>query len=664
MSERPTTVLLVGAAGTFGRRLAARLAVEPGVRIILAGRTRRRLEVLRRDLGSAADICLLDRDHVTAAALRATGAAIVIDAAGPFQDSRTNLIEAAIDARVHYIDLADGRAFVSDIRRYGAAAQRAGVAVISGASSTPALSHAVLDQLTGNWRRIETIRVAISPARQTPRGKSVVRAILSWAGRPVRLFRDGGWTQARGWGAARRIEFPGIGMRLASLCETPDLDLLAGRYQPRIAAEFLAGVTPDTLHRSLVLAGLAVRWGWLRGLHPLAAPGRLLASLLAPFGGDRGGMVVAVSGRDGAGQPVFARWSLAAAGGRGPYVPTIAALALVRRIRDGALAFRGASPCVGLLSLADFRRDFERLEIETRTEFSRPAAPLFEQALGPRFALLPPVTQAVHRPDPVLLLDGVADIDGAETGVGRLLARLMGFPGQARGAPLRVVIEAGPDGAERWSRAFNGYSEPLCCPPAASPSGIPNSAMLTHRASGITPRMAAGGQPKGTRRFRPGAAARPTTVAPLRALDRSCPRTEIAASERFRITVKGSRVYPDRVMRSVLARPDPARGTIEEQFGDLRFRLKLDADKTGLTMTATAAWWRAIRLPLWLLPGIAASERADGERHLFDVAIALPLIGRLVHYRGWLALRDQHPSSSSGKALNGAGGVTGEAACR
>jgi hypothetical protein len=105
-------------------------------------------------------------------------------------------------------------------------------------------------------------------------------------------------------------------------------------------------------------------------------------------------------------------------------------------------------------------------------------------------------------------------------------------------------------------------------------------------------------------------------------------------------------------MRSIMARPDPARGTVEEQFGDLRFRLRLAADETGLTMTPTAAWWRAIRLPLWLFPAIAASEHTDGERHLFDVTIALPLIGRLVHYRGWLKIRDQYPSSSSGKALD------------
>ena len=119
MSDNELRVLLVGAAGVFGRRLAERLAAEPGVTVILAGRTRRRLEALGGELGAGVEIRLLDREHVTAGELRETGATVVIDAAGPFQGSGSALVEAAIDAGLHYIDLADGRAFVSDIRRYG-----------------------------------------------------------------------------------------------------------------------------------------------------------------------------------------------------------------------------------------------------------------------------------------------------------------------------------------------------------------------------------------------------------------------------------------------------------------------------------------------------------------------------------------------------------------
>ncbi|MDH3229190.1 MAG: saccharopine dehydrogenase NADP-binding domain-containing protein [Alphaproteobacteria bacterium] len=381
LTAAPLLVLLVGAAGAFGRRLAEGLAREPGIRLILAGRTRPSLARLRRVLGGTAAIRVLDRDRVTPADLEALHAAFVIDAAGPFQDSRTALIEAAIDAGCHYIDLADGREFVSNIRRFGAAAQRANVAVLSGASSTPALSHAVLDGLTEGWRRIDTLRVAISPGNRAPRGLAVMQAILSWAGRPVRVFRDGGWTTAPGWGASRRIEFPGLGVRLAALCETPDLDLMVERYEPRIAAEFLAGLELRILHYGLALAALPVRCGWLRSLLPLARPLRFLATLLRPFGSDRGGMVVEASGRDAGDRPAIARWSLVAEAGTGPYVPTLAALALVRQVRDGCLAFRGAAPCTGILTLDEFAPDFARLGIVTATE-CRPVNDRGRSAVG------------------------------------------------------------------------------------------------------------------------------------------------------------------------------------------------------------------------------------------------------------------------------------------
>jgi len=92
-------------------------------------------------------------------------------------------------------------------------------------------------------------------------------------------------------------------------------------------------------------------------------------------------------------------------------------------------------------------------------------------------------------------------------------------------------------------------------------------------------------------------------------------------------------------MRGVMAAPDPENGTVEERFGRLMVRLRLDTDGAGLTMTPVAARWGALLLPRWLLPRIAARERADGETHLFDVRIALPLAGRLAHYRGQLRIR-------------------------
>lgn len=366
----PLRVLLVGATGVFGRRLAEQLVHEPGIALILAGRTARTLAKLSADLGGDTECAVLDREQVTPDDLVRIGAHVVIDAAGPFQNSRTVLIEAAIETGCHYTDFADGRAFVTGIRRFDSAARARNVAILSGASSTPALSHAALDRLTQGWRQIDTIRVAICPGNRTPRGLSVVRAILSYAGQPVRVFRGGTWTTAPGWGRPHRLAIPGLDIRLASLCETPDLDLLVESYRPLEAAEFFAGLESRFLHHSLRLSAMLVRWGLTGSLVPFARPMHFLASLIRPFGTDRGGMIAEAKGLDAGGQPLHVQWSLTAYHGRGPFVPTLTALALVRKFRDGTLNFRGAQPCVGILSIDDFQADFERLGIETEIRHS------------------------------------------------------------------------------------------------------------------------------------------------------------------------------------------------------------------------------------------------------------------------------------------------------
>lgn len=359
----PLTVLIIGATGVFGSRLVERAAREPGVRLILAGRTRGTLEELARRVAPDAAIRLIDRDMIAADDL--AGAGLVVDAAGPFQASHDRVIRAAIAARIPYVDLADGRDFVAAIGVHDAAARAAGVSVISGASSVPALSHAVIDALTAGWRGIDTIRVGIFPGNRAPRGLAVVQAILSWAGKSMRSWRDGRWQGLPGWGETQRWTMPDGTRRWASLCDTPDQDLLVSYYAPRRTADFFAGLELGVLHLGLSAATLPVRLRLLPSLRPLARPLRWMADWLVPLGSDRGYMDVHVSGEDAVGSPITARWTLKAEGNRGPFVPTLATLAIVRRHRDGNPPASGARPCIGDLTLADFAGDFAELGIET-----------------------------------------------------------------------------------------------------------------------------------------------------------------------------------------------------------------------------------------------------------------------------------------------------------
>ena len=84
-------------------------------------------------------------------------------------------------------------------------------------------------------------------------------------------------------------------------------------------------------------------------------------------------------------------------------------------------------------------------------------------------------------------------------------------------------------------------------------------------------------------------------------------------------------------------------GFLIEHFGlfDLKFRLTPQAD--GLQWSLAGWRFAGIRLPRWSVPKIECLESADGERFTFDIDVTFPLIGWLIHYRGWLMPQNSRP---------------------
>jgi hypothetical protein len=218
--------------------------------------------------------------------------------------------------------------------------------------------------MTAGWTRIDRIEGAISPGARAPRGLSVIRAILAWAGAPVRVFAEGHWKIHPGWSDPRRTPFPGLGRRWTSLAETPDLDLLPARFHVRRDAIFRAGLELPILHLGLWALSLLRRARLIPTLEPLAVLLGEAAGLVAPLGSDRGGMVVSVEGVDADGMRRLARWSLCAEAGAGPHTPAAPAAAALRALLDGRLGEPRATPCVGLVGLDLILHELRDLPIQ------------------------------------------------------------------------------------------------------------------------------------------------------------------------------------------------------------------------------------------------------------------------------------------------------------
>jgi len=362
-----TRIVVLGGYGVFGSRIAERLARDPALRVIVAGRSLASAEAKRDALAAQAtakiEAAALDVMAIDADTLRRLGGQIVINAVGPYQAQDYRVARAAIGAGAHYIDLADARAFVTGIAALDAEARSAGVLVTSGASSVPALAAAVIDDLAPRFESLGTLTYAISPGNSFDPGEATVASILGAVGKPFTTLRDGVMATAHGWQPLVTHRGADTGTRWLGACDVPDLDLFPIRYPTLRTQRFLAGVEVRLFHGGLWLLSWLVRAGLAPSVAPLARPLLALKRRLGFLGSDRGLMFIRIDGRDRNREPLSVTWTLVAHQGHGPYIPGIPAVIIARRLAAGLETQRGAMPCLGLVTHADFNREVADLDI-------------------------------------------------------------------------------------------------------------------------------------------------------------------------------------------------------------------------------------------------------------------------------------------------------------
>ncbi|MBB4242902.1 MULTISPECIES: SDR family oxidoreductase [Rhizobium] len=534
-------ILVLGGYGGFGARLSRRLASD-GFEVLVAGRNLEAAKALAARLPHAIGL-QADRNGDISAILGEHRPFLLIDAAGPFQQSDDRVARACMEAGIHYIDLADARDFVGTISCLDEPAKVAGVNVISGASSVPALFGAVVANLARDMEEVRSIELSISASNRATASASVASAILSYVGRPVRLWRGRRWQEATGWHLLKRETYVVSDhrplRRLVALADVPDHDLLVESFAGRPSVIFRAG--PEFAFQTLALWLLSwpVAWGWLTSLRKISRFLLPMQRLTARLGSARSAVTIEIKGIE-QGAMKARRWTLIAEDGDGVEIPTLPAQLLARALRDGRLP-PGARHAGGLLSLEDFRSLFRDLAIiEETTE--APYTPLYQRVMGPAFAHLSEPVRAMHHVFGDGGAKGEAVVTRGRSPLARLVAKIFGFPAAGKHV-LHVSFEEN-NGIEEWTRDFSG------------------------------------------RRF--------------------------------------------------LSHLSEENGRLVERFGPFRFAFDLPIVGNGLSMEMRHWSFLRIPLPLFLAPQSIAHEWAEDDRFHFDVPIALPLIGPVVHYRGWL----------------------------
>lgn len=367
-SSRLTRIVIVGGYGAFGWRAARLLSNDASLELILAGRNPTRAAgaavELRQTARSNVESAAFDASAVTAHDVAALAPNIVINASGPFQKGTYALAQACIGAGCHYIDLADARGFVAGIPTLDTLARNADVLVVSGASSVPGLSSAVVRRYAPEFSSLMSLDIGISPGNSFDPGVGTVESVLGGVGAPLAMKLGGGWRRVHGWQGLRLQSFGEAGRRFVGYVDVPDLDLFAHHYPTLETIRFQAGLEVSLFHLGLWGASWLVRGELLH--KPEKFAWRLLAAKkwLSFLGSDRGGMYVVMEGLDRAQQPKRLTWRLTARSGDGPYAPALASVALARRLVNGTEKRRGAMACFGLVTLEEFEKECAGLDID------------------------------------------------------------------------------------------------------------------------------------------------------------------------------------------------------------------------------------------------------------------------------------------------------------
>jgi short subunit dehydrogenase-like uncharacterized protein len=177
---------IYGATGFTGR-LLAEAAKGRGLRPILTGRDEGELRRMAHDLDLPFRTAALDDVGALTAAL--TGAAVLLNAAGPFSVTVEPLIEACLRLGIHYLDISAECAAIEAASRFHEKALRRKIMIMPAVGFDVVPSDCLAAHVAARQRGARRLAIGISGLQLMSRGSA--RTILEDFANPITIRRHG-----------------------------------------------------------------------------------------------------------------------------------------------------------------------------------------------------------------------------------------------------------------------------------------------------------------------------------------------------------------------------------------------------------------------------------------------------------------------------------------
>lgn len=283
MADRDLSVVVFGATGVTGRRVAAYLAEragETGARWAVAGRDAGKLQRVLGELGvEAPETLVADVGDPGSLAAMASRTRVVLDLVGPYTLYGEPVIEACVANGAHYVDLTGELPFARRmVDRFHEPAAAAGVKVVqvSGFEALPPDLAVLLAAETARERWGEGLaEVDVEVATQQPAGRLGLADIVSGGTLQSGAEMIDGADAERLADPAALIPDPGIASevrRRSPLALAPRVNARGDAIAPMSPSAY---VNPAVIHRTAFLAaadaeGTAIPFRYREGI---AIPG-------------------------------------------------------------------------------------------------------------------------------------------------------------------------------------------------------------------------------------------------------------------------------------------------------------------------------------------------------------------------------------------------------
>lgn len=368
--DEDNKVLILGATGNLGSKIAKGL-VKSHIAIIIAGRQEKPLLALKKQLlrlvnNAWVEIACFEIKKSLSQKLLCLRPKLVINTCGPFQDNDYTTAINTIILGINYIDLADAREYVNEFSILNEQAIKKRCLAITGVSTLPCLSSAVLQHYRQEFKSIDSLIYGVSPGQKTERGLATLRSILSYVGHSLKPI-PGINKKVYGWQNLYRQTYPDLGKRWMADCEVADYDLLTEYFAIK-SIRFSAGIESNVAHFSLWFLSWLVRLGFPIKLQKHAEMLLRLSHWFDVYGSDAGGMHMLISGKDEKGYQRDVKWFMVAKSGDGPYISAAPAIILTKQILREEIDKTGAISSVNLISLESYLAELKNKDIHIYSE--------------------------------------------------------------------------------------------------------------------------------------------------------------------------------------------------------------------------------------------------------------------------------------------------------